>query len=221
MDGVEINNNIKALLEDLVTRFPELHVCLEPITKVFLLLRNIFTSGKKLLVCGNGGSAADAEHFSGELLKGFLKKRPLPLMLKTNFSAFAGNSDQWIDRLQKGLPVLPLNTNTALISAVSNDIGADLIFAQQVLSYGIAGDSILAISTTGNSDNIIKAVIVAKGLGLHTIGLTGQENGKLGDLCEFLIKVPAFQTFKVQEFHLPVYHVLAAMLEEEFFSNEN
>ncbi|MGE5581133.1 MAG: SIS domain-containing protein [Bacillota bacterium] len=208
---------IQRLLTDLSNRYPELAVCAESITKAYAIFRHTLAEGHKMLVCGNGGSAADAGHFSAELVKGFLAKRALPRYLKTNLRGFLGDGDHWVDRLQGSLPVYPLTVNTALISAISNDCGADLIFAQQVLGYGQNGDSLLAISASGNSENVLKAVIVAKGLGLRTVGLTGGDGGRLREFCEVLIRVPADRVYQVQELHLPVYHTLAAMLEAEFF----
>jgi D-sedoheptulose 7-phosphate isomerase len=217
MEHCRMSRPTTVLLDDLFSRYPALNSCMDSINQAFLIFKNTFLNGKKILVCGNGGSAADAEHFSGELVKGFLKKRPLPQSLEANLQASAGNNQSWIGRLQGALAVYPLTVNGALNSAVSNDIGADLIFAQQVLAYGTGGDSILAISTSGNSDNICKAVMVAAGLGMDTVGLTGSSGGCLDELCEVTIRVPASQVCQVQELHLPIYHTLAAMLEEEFF----
>jgi D-sedoheptulose 7-phosphate isomerase len=204
-------------VHQLIKRYPILENCRESIVNAFWVLKNTFQNGGKLLVCGNGGSAADAEHICGELAKGFLKKRPLSNDLKTKFTELTETGLDWVNQLQQALPALPLTINGVLATATGNDQAPDLIFAQQVLGYGKANDTLIAISTSGHSPNVIKAVWVAKALNIHTIGLTGQVGGKLKELCEVVIPVPATQTYEIQELHLPVYHTLCAMLEEEFF----
>lgn len=213
----KIKPKVEAFLTDLTARYPTLEYCLEAIRKSFLLFQSTLLNGQKLLVCGNGGSAADAEHFSAELLKGFLKKRPLSSKLKTELKMVGENDSSWVDKLQGALPVYPITMNGVLYSAVCNDIGNDLFFAQQLLGYGNPGDTLFAISTSGNSSNILKAVKVANLLGLHSVGLTGMDGGKLRSIAEETIRVPAHETYQIQELHLPIYHTLAAMLEEEFF----
>ena len=168
------------------------------------------------MVCGNGGSAADAEHISGELMKGFHKQRHLTQELVAQITNLAGQVE-WVEQLQGSLPVIPLTSNAALISAISNDLSADQVFAQQVLGYGVPGDALMAISTSGLSTNIIRAIIIAKSIGLKTIGLTGKPGGRFQELCDVTIQAPADETYRIQELHLPIYHLLSAMLEEEFF----
>lgn len=214
--NMEFSEGSERLITNLLKHYPNIVSCLEQIKKAFFILKETFTGKGKLLVCGNGGSAADAEHISGELMKGFLKKRPLSDALANKIIAMGGTAD-WVDLLQENLPVIPLSTNTALISAICNDLSSELIFAEQVLGYGLPGDALLAISTSGSSTNVIRAVIVAKSLGLRTIGLTGITGGVLKDLCAVTIQAPADETYRIQEYHLPIYHLLAAMLEEEFF----
>lgn len=204
------------LITNFLEHYPNIVSCLEEIEKAFLILKKTFTGKGKLLVCGNGGSAADAEHISGELMKGFLKKRRLSDALANKIKAMGGTAD-WVNLLQENLPVIPLSTNAALISAICNDLSSDLIFAQQVLGYGSPGDTLLAISTSGSSTNVVRGVMVAKAIGLRTIGLTGISGGLLKDLCTVTICAPADETYRIQEYHLPIYHLLAAMLEEEFF----
>lgn len=211
-----LSSGLERLIGQLIERYPELNSCSGRIKKAFIILKETFANGGKLLVCGNGGSAADAEHISGELMKGFLKKRPLDTELLVKIKN-AGGTDDWAERLQGSLPVIPLSTNTALITAISNDLGSDLVYAQQVLGYGKKGDALLAISTSGRSTNVLRAVMVAKAIGLRTIGLTGEAGGFLKDLCDITIQAPADETYRIQEYHLPIYHLLAAMLEEEFF----
>lgn len=211
-----LSPNSERLISDLIERFPELNSAGEQIKTAFLILKETFANRGKLLVCGNGGSAADAEHISGELMKGFLKKRPLSAGLSQKIKAVSGGAN-WVEQLQGGLPVIPLVNNAALISALGNDLSFDLVYAQQVLGYGAPGDTLLAISTSGSSTNVIRGVIVAKSMGLQTIGLTGSSGGSLKDLADVTIRAPSNETFRIQEYHLPIYHLLAAMLEEEFF----
>ncbi len=211
-----LSSDQERLIRNLLERYPELNSCRGQIEKAFLILKETFARGGKLLVCGNGGSAADAEHISGELLKGFLKKRPLSAGLSQKIKAVSGEAE-WVEQLQGSLPVIPLVNNAALISAIGNDLSFDLVYAQQVLGYGTDSDTLLAISTSGSSTNVIRGVIVAKSMGLQTIGLTGSPGGPIKDLTDVTIQAPSKETFRIQEYHLPIYHLLAAMLEEEFF----
>lgn len=211
-----LSSGLEGLISHLMECYPELNSCSGQIKKAFIILKETFANGGKLLVCGNGGSAADAEHISGELLKGFLKKRPLSAGLSQKIKTVSGGAE-WVEQLQGSLPVIPLVNNAALISALGNDLSFELVYAQQVLGYGAPGDTLLAISTSGSSVNVIRGVIVAKSMGLKTIGLTGNAGGLLRDLADVTIQAPSNQTFRIQEYHLPIYHLLAAMLEEEFF----
>lgn len=204
------------LIGDLIERFPEIQFCIGQVKNAFFILKQTFVGGGKLLVCGNGGSAADAEHISGELMKGFLKKRPLSVALSQKIKAMSG-AVEWVEQLQGSLPVIPLSSNIALISAIGNDLSSDLVYAQQVIGYGTVGDTLMAISTSGLSTNVIRGVLVAKSIGLQTIGLTGRSGGLLKDLCAVTIQAPASETYRIQEYHLPIYHLLSAMLEEELF----
>lgn len=205
-------------LNYLVKRYPILDGCKATIGKAFIRLKTCFEKGGKLMVCGNGGSASDAEHISGELMKGFLRRRPLNPEIQTRLQANGPTKKAWVGNLQGALPCIPLSANQTLITAIINDLGGDVVFAQQVLGYGKPNDVLLAISTSGNSANVLKAVWVAKGLGIGTIGLTGATGGELADSCDLLIKVPAKRAHQIQELHLPVYHTLCAMLEDEFFT---
>lgn len=211
-----LSSGSERLINDFIRSFPELNCCSGQIRKSVIMLKETFANGGKLLVCGNGGSAADAEHISGELLKGFLKKRPLSAGLSQKIKAVSGGAE-WVEQLQGSLPVISLVNNAAVISAIGNDLSFDLVYAQQVLGYGAAGDSLLAISASGSSVNVIRGVIIAKSMGLKTIGLTGRSGGSLKDLTDVTIRAPAEETYRIQEYHLPIYHLLAAMLEEEFF----
>jgi D-sedoheptulose 7-phosphate isomerase len=211
---------VGARLADLVARYPSLRECQVEISQAYEMLKATFARGGKLLLCGNGGSAADTLHLSGELLKGFGQERPLPLEFQARLARLIGPRPvNWIKQLQDGLPVIALTGNAGLLTAVVNDQDGELIFAQQIVSCGGPGDSLLAISTSGNSPNIMKAVWVAKAKQLRTIGLTGGSGGQLQEWCDICIRVPAEATYLVQELHLPVYHTVALMLEETFFGS--
>ena len=216
LDNRMLTEASKRLISDCLARYPVINLCLEQVKDAFFILRQTFVSGGKLLVCGNGGSAADAEHICGELMKGFLKKRRLAEELIERIRKLAGQVE-WVEQLQGSLQVIPLTSNTALISAICNDLSADQIFAQQVLGYGNVNDALLAISTSGRSTNVIRAVIIAKSIGLKTIGLTGNSGGSFQEFCNVTIQAPADETHRIQELHLPIYHLLSAMLEEELF----
>jgi D-sedoheptulose 7-phosphate isomerase len=212
---------VERRLTDLLTRCPLLRECQVTLNQTYELLKVTFSRGGKLLVCGNGGSAADALHLSGELLKGFQQKRPLARDLQARLTRLVPpQPDNWIQRLQGGLPVIALPGNVGVITAVVNDQDGELIFAQQVVSCGQSGDALLAISTSGNAANVLKAVWVAKAKGLPVVGLTGMGGGELREWCDICIRVPAEAAYLVQELHLPVYHTLALMLEETFFHSD-
>jgi D-sedoheptulose 7-phosphate isomerase len=204
-------------LEELTRRYPVLEGVAASIQEAFFVLWKSLAHGGKLLVCGNGGSAADAVHLSGELAKGFIQKRPVNANLQAELKDKLPPPHDWIERLQGALPVLPLPVNPGLLTAIANDQGADLIFAQQVLGYGALNDTLMAISTSGNSLNILRAIWVARVKQMKTIGLTGAEGGRMKEWCDLTIVAPATATWEIQELHLPIYHTLAAMLEAAFF----
>jgi D-sedoheptulose 7-phosphate isomerase len=182
------------------------------------LVIDCYKNGGKLLVCGNGGSAADCEHIVGELMKGFVLRRELsPEQQSIISGSFPADSEYLISNLQQGLPAISLVSHTALMTAFANDQSADLCFAQQVLGYGKQGDVLLAISTSGNSKNILYAAKIAKVIGIKVIALTGKTGGGLKDVCDVLVNVPETETYKVQELHLPFYHALCLAVEEYFF----
>ncbi len=205
-------------LDELLDRYPILEPCKEDILEAYRIMESAYHQRRKLLICGNGGSASDAGHIVGELMKGFIKKRPLPDAVKNSINENELGKNM-ADKLQMGLPSIDLTAHHALITAFANDVDPDLIFAQQVLGYGNESDILLAISTSGNSENVVNAVYLAGKLGLKTIGLTGKNGGRLNELCDVTIRVPETITSKVQELHLPVYHTLCTMLEEHFFAN--
>ena len=175
-------------------------------------------NGGKLLLCGNGGSAADSEHIAGELLKGFLHRRPLPTADAAALrSAGGADGDYLAAKLQRGLRAVALTGHPALATAVANDNGGDLVFAQQLWALARRGDVLLAITTSGNSRNVLLAAAAARALGVKVVGLTGRGGGKLAALADFMLCVPENETFKIQELHLPLYHALCAMLEARTF----
>lgn len=207
-------------VDDLLKRYPELEPCKESINKAYKILENAYENNNKLLVAGNGGSCSDSEHIVGELMKGFISKRELSDEFKKelcNVDSEIGKSLS--EKLQSPLMAIALTNHQALNTAFINDVpqGGDFAFAQQILGYGQKGDVFLAITTSGNSKNIINACVVAKAKGLKIIGLTGKNGGKLKDLADVSIIVPSNETFMIQELHLPIYHCLCLMLENHFF----
>lgn len=197
-------------LKRMTDRYPALESVRGQVGEAFEILRTSYENGGKLLVCGNGGSASDSEHIVGELMKGFYRQRPLPDAEKEAIGEIS-------TFLQGALPAIALTGHPALSTAFLNDVKADMTFAQQVYGYGKAGDVLIALSTSGNSANVLHAATVAKARKLAVIGLTGRDGGRLREICDVCITVPAWETADIQEYHLPVYHTLCAMLEEYFF----
>ena len=218
----ELKRNIEKYITVLCERYPVLKSVENEISKAYLLLEESYKNGGKLLIAGNGGSAADAEHIVGELMKGFKLSRKLQAdfadkLIKEN-SEFG---TVLAENLQGALPAIALDGHPALSTAYMNDCEPVLCFAQQVYGYGKAGDVFLGISTSGNSKNILYAATTARAIGMKVIGLTGAKNSKLDQMCDVCIKVPQTETYKIQELHLPVYHCLCLMLENEFFEKGN
>jgi D-sedoheptulose 7-phosphate isomerase len=205
-------------LESLRTRYPDLADCLPQVQRSYELLEACYRREGKVLVCGNGGSAADCEHIVGELMKGFMQKRPVSDSFRKAFSQlFPDETDDIVVQLQSALPAISLVSHSALMTAFSNDVSADMVFAQQVFGYGRPGDVLLALSTSGNSVNVVRAIQVAKAKGMKIIGMTGIGGGKIKTLCDETICVPFERTPEIQERHMPIYHALCIMLEEAFF----
>ena len=205
-------------LEELVERYPVLDAVKDDVQKAYELLEACYEQGGKLLIAGNGGSCADAEHIVGELMKGFVKRREV----SDSFAECLRNADEvrgaeLAKKLQGGLPAIALTGHAGLSTAYLNDVDGDLIFAQQTYGYGRPGDVLIGISTSGNAKNVMYAMTVAKALGMKTIGLTGKDGGALKREADVSVVVPETETFKIQELHLPVYHALCLMLEERFF----
>jgi D-sedoheptulose 7-phosphate isomerase len=202
----------------LLERYPILRACEKDLAAAFDLLAAAYKNGNKLLVCGNGGSAADSEHIVGELMKGFLKRRPISADHASKLETAGGAAGKEIARrLQGTLAAISLPSQMSLLTATGNDNDFDMVFAQQVYGLGRPGDVVLAISTSGTSKNIVNAVIVAKTFGLTSIALTGRSGGDLAPLADVAIKVPSDNVAEIQELHLPVYHWLSTELEAAFF----
>ena len=196
------------MIEELINRYPLLSVCKEDILKAKDLIKQTYEKGGKVLVCGNGGSAADSEHIVGELMKGFLLKRPvtdtrLPERIRR--------------KLQGSLPAISLPSQSAILSAFINDVDPDMMYAQLVYGYAKENDLVIGISTSGNSENVVNAIETAHSVNVKTLSLTGANESKLSALSDVTIRVPVTETYKVQELHLPVYHYLCAEVEKAFF----
>jgi D-sedoheptulose 7-phosphate isomerase len=212
-----MNDDARTHFSALFEQRGELSPCRLSLESAFEALTSCFQAGNKLLICGNGGSAADTEHIVGELMKGFRSRRPLPEPQVNKLRELYGAEGEEIARrLQGALPAISLVSQISLATAVANDVSADMVFAQQVFGYGRRGDSLLAISTSGNAANVINAVKVARALELKTIALTG-EGGTLKELAEITISVPGGDTARIQEYHMSIYHSLCAALEAEMF----
>lgn len=195
----------------LYERYPKLNICRNEIEKALGTMVETYRNGGKVLVCGNGGSAADSEHIVGELMKGFLQKRKvederIPAKLR--------------EGLQGALPAISLPSQSALLSAFANDVDPKMMYAQLVYGYAGKNDLVIGLSTSGNSENVVNALEVAKAVGIKTIALTGQKESRCSQIADVTIRVPAIETYEVQELHLPVYHYLCAQVEKAIFDDE-
>ena len=215
-----MEKKLQSHVDLLIERYPVLKECEESIINAYDILEECFANGNKLLIAGNGGSCADAEHIVGELMKSF----KLPRKCSSEFADKLKTIDnargtELSEKLQGGLPAIALDGHQGLNTAYINDVqnGGLLTYAQQVYGYGKEGDVFLGISTSGNSKNVMNATVVARALGLKVIGFTGQKGGELANVSDVVIKVPSCETYMIQELHLPVYHCLCLMLEERFF----
>jgi D-sedoheptulose 7-phosphate isomerase len=205
-------------LASLLQRYRVFEACEKDLTAAFDVLAAAYKNGNKLLVCGNGGSAADSEHIVAELMKGFLKRRPISAEHAAKLEESGGAAGKAIaTRLQGALAAISLPSQMSLVTATANDGDFDMVFAQQVYGLGRPGDVLLAISTSGKSQNICNAVVVARAFGLKSIALTGKSGGDLAPLADVAINVPSDNVAEIQELHLPVYHWLSTELEAAFF----
>ncbi len=210
-------NYIKAL----VTRYPALLPMQEDLEHAANLICEVYLQGGKLLLCGNGGSAADCDHIAGELMKGFLLRRSLK---EDDICRFAGLCEEprlFASGLQGGLPAISLVSQTALNSAFCNDAEPDMVYAQGVWALGEEKDLLIAISTSGNAQNVINASIAARAKGMRVLGLTGERGSRLSRLCHLTLRAPLTETYRIQEYHLPIYHALCAEVEARIFGEED
>lgn len=195
-------------MQELLSRYPILKVCETDITKAKELIISTYKNGGKVLVCGNGGSAADSEHIVGELMKGFmLERRVTDERIPENLRG----------KLQGSLPAISLVSQSAILSAFINDVEPDMMYAQLVYGYAGENDLVIGLSTSGNSKNVVNAIAVAKAVGAKTLSMTGVRESKMSEISDVTIRVPETETFKIQELHLPVYHYLCAAVEKELF----
>lgn len=213
-----MTDRVNAHLQLLMERYPALQPIKDAIAKSYEMIRDCYESGGKLIIGGNGGSCADAEHIVGELMKGFKLPRVLDAQMTqklTDVDPVLGA--QLADNLQGGLPAVALSSHPSLNTAFLNDVNGEMMYAQQVNALGKPGDVFLGISTSGNAKNVQYAAITAKAKGMKVIGLTGKTGGKLNALADVNMVMPCDETYQIQELHLPVYHALCLMLEEYFF----
>lgn len=222
--GIEkamLEKHIQKHLDLLVERYPKLKVCEQDIEKAYIVLEECYKNDHKLLIAGNGGSAADSEHMAGELMKRFEVSRTISKSFSDKLKKLDAVRGEKLSRnLERSLLAIPLVAHEALTTAYINDVDGLGVFAQQLYGYGRPGDVFLGISTSGNSENVISATVVARASGIKVIGLTGNDGGELARVSDVAIKVPENVTYMVQELHLPVYHCLCLMLEDRFFGKD-
>ena len=213
-----MNCDQKEILARLKAEHPALCKLIPQVEEAFALLKSAYDAGGKVMICGNGGSAADAQHIVGELMKGFLLKRELTDEQRQAFSEIK-DGEYLANHLQGALPAVALSAHEGLNTAFANDIAADMIFAQQVWAYASSSpDALIALSTSGNSANVVNAVKVANAMGIESIGITGEKMSLMSEMCTVCLRLPETETFKVQELTLPVYHALCAMAEATYFN---
>ena len=213
-----MKKTVKQEFEDLFERYPQLEICRKDIDKAFKLLQKTYDSKHKLLIAGNGGSAADSEHMAGELMKRFKAPRPISDELRKKLVKVDKEIGESLsNNLEMPLRAVPLTSHISITTAYMNDADAKGVYAQQLLGFGDEGDTFLGISTSGNSENIINACVVAKAMGIKIIALTGKNESRLSRMADICIRVPETDTYKVQELHLPIYHSLCLMLENNYF----
>lgn len=216
----ELETRIQKHIDLLIERYPVLNVCKQEIIDAYLIMEECYENGGKLLVAGNGGSAADSEHIAGELMKRFKIQRPVSKEYAEKLIEIDPERGPGLAKnLEQSLMAIPLVAHEALTTAYINDVDGLGVFAQQLMGFGRAGDVFLGISTSGNSKNVMNATVVARASGLKVIGLTGATGGQLAEVSDVAIKVPETETYMIQELHLPVYHCLCLMLEDRFFGN--
>lgn len=213
-----LEKRLEKHIQLLITRYPQLESIKEDIINAFFVFEECYENSGKLLIAGNGGSAADAEHIAGELMKSFRIKRSVSEEFAFKLKqADPIRGEALAEKLECALPAIPLTAHEAISTAYINDVDPLGVFAQQLFGFGKQGDVFLGLSTSGNSENIIKAAVVAKAMGMKIVGLTGEKGGDLADIADVAVKVPETETYMVQELHLPIYHCWCLMLEDRFF----
>jgi len=218
VERVSNQSYVDQIWADFYRESPSLMSFAEPIGNAYSLLQDVLREGGQILVCGNGGSASDSEHIAGELAKPCALERPLGADLRLALRD-AGDDGYLSDNLQRGLPVLPLVSQAALITAIVNDQGGDLIFAQQVVVYGRPGDLLWALSTSGNSSNVVYALRTARALGMRTIGFSGIAMSEMSELCDVIVGLPGTSVPTIQHSHQLVYHTLCLAIEADWYSS--
>lgn len=214
----EIEDRLRKHIDLLIERYPNLEAVKQNIIDAYLLMEECYEHNGKLLIAGNGGSAADSEHIAGELMKRFKIPRPVPSEFAEKLKEIDEvRGEALAKNLERGLMAIPLVAHEALTTAYINDVDGLGVFAQQLYGFGRSGDVFLGISTSGNSKNVMSATVVARALGIKVIGLTGAKGGELAEVADVAVKVPETETYMIQELHLPVYHCLCLMLEDHFF----
>ena len=213
-----LNDAARKEICTLIRRYPALEPLEAEVTASVELLTKTYRSGNRLFICGNGGSAADSVHIVGELMKSFARERPLSVTLQNKImERFPEDAPYYLAHLQGAIPCASLVSEISLLSAYSNDCEAELAYAQQIVGQGSAGDALLAISTSGNSRNVLHAARIARAMDMQVLALTGQDGGALRALADILMNVPAALPYQVQEYHLPIYHAICLALEAELF----
>jgi len=213
-----MKSGVKNIADNLLQQYSALQYMRDEIITAYELLKECYSSKNKVLICGNGGSASDSEHIVGELMKGFMLKRNLDDKTKNVFMERYSDVDGIVDKLQGTLRAISLVSQTSLITALTNDVGEDMIFAQQVYGYLDENDVLIALSTSGNAANVVNAAKIARALNGKVLSVTGKHGGELKKISNAALCMPTDETYKIQEYTLPVYHALCAMLEEEFFT---
>lgn len=203
--------------EELFSRYPALSICEDSLDRALSKMEKTYKSGGVLYTCGNGGSCSDSDHIVGELMKGFLSRRPILPEEKEKLSALFPDVPAIETKFQRAIPAVSLTAQSAILSAFANDVDADFMYAQLAFGYMRPNDLLIGLSTSGNSVNVVNAVKAAKMRGAGTVAMTGEKESRLSELCDVTIRVPERETFKIQELHLPVYHYLCAALEEKLF----
>ncbi len=214
----KLEKRLEKHIDFLLERYPKLKVCKKEIIEAYLIMEECYEHDGKLLIAGNGGSAADSEHMAGELMKRFMIPRPIKKEMAERIKEIDPvRGEELAINLEIGLMAIPLVAHEALTTAYINDVDGLGVFAQQLFGFGRQGDVFIGISTSGNSRNVMYATVVARALGIKVIGLTGNDGGELANVSDVVVKVPETETYMIQEMHLPVYHCWCRMLEDKFF----